>query len=264
MLHSTIVAAAKGPTTVQNGRIVGGGGSNLSGGSHLYQNVTIDGGYIDTFADKHVVVLNSHFINGAGVTSSEDSVDIENSTFNGLASHGIAINVYATFTTVLNTTITGYGTGIAVGGDLASANFQGNHISGVHGDGIQIGGVDTVVDRVPGTISDNVSSNNAGDGIVLYTGSGIGCQAGTLMVSNNTTNNNTYDGIHVDPTRPPIGNQGLSVTLTANAANANANLGIQSPGSSVGPPAITVIDGGGNTAKGNANKVQCSNVVCGK
>ena len=199
-----------GGTTVQNGKIVGGGGSNLVPGPHLYQNVTIDGGSIDTFADKHVAVLNSRFINGAGVTSAEDSVDIENSTFEGSASHGVALYLYSTSSTVLNNTITGYGTGIALGGDLSGANLQGNHIFGApHGDGIQIAGVDPQTDRIPGIVSNNVSSNNAGDGIVLYDGSGITRTPG-LVVSNNTTNGNDHDGIHVDAVRHTAPRWGLT------------------------------------------------------
>jgi hypothetical protein len=53
------------------------------------------------------------------------------------------------------------------------------------------------------------------------------------------------DGIHVeDP----------GTTIADNRANDNADYGIQAvPG---------VIDGGGNTASGNGNPLQCVNVVC--
>jgi hypothetical protein len=44
------------------------------------------------------------------------------------------------------------------------------------------------------------------------------------------------------------------VTLTRNVANDNGNLGIQAEPS--------VIDGGGNKAKGNGNPLQCVNVFC--
>lgn len=45
-----------------------------------------------------------------------------------------------------------------------------------------------------------------------------------------------------------------SVTLTRNTANDNVNLGIEAEPS--------VIDGGGNRAKGNGNPLQCLNVFC--
>ena len=53
------------------------------------------------------------------------------------------------------------------------------------------------------------------------------------------------DGIHIDAT---------GTSVTDNTTNRNRDLGIQAvPG---------VIDGGGNTARGNGNPAQCENVLC--
>jgi hypothetical protein len=111
-----------------------------------------------------------------------------------------------------------------------------------------------------------VVSSNAGDGIVLGDGSGVpDAQIGQmpgLLVTGNTTNGNSYDGINVDPVVPSKRySQGMDVTLTANTGNNNGHLRIDSPCSSVGPPPVTVIDGGENMARGNDDKAQCANVV---
>jgi hypothetical protein len=126
---------------------------------------------------------------------------------------------------------------------------------------------------VPGIVANNTSNDNAGDGIVLYDGSGISWnttyQDPGLTVSGNTTDRNAYDGIHVDPTVPALPPywpppQGFDVTLTDNSANKNCNLGLDSPGSSPGPPPIAILDGAGNIARGNGRKIQCQSILCSK
>jgi parallel beta-helix repeat protein len=66
------------------------------------------------------------------------------------------------------------------------------------------------------------------------------------LVSGNTVAANSGDGIDV---RAP------GTTITENTANDNLRFGVRAvPG---------VIDGGGNTARGNGNSIQCLNVACG-
>jgi len=118
-------------------------------------------------------------------------------------------------------------------------------------------------------VANNTVTGDAGDDIVLYDGSGIPWnpqwQAAGLTVSGNKTNRNAYDGIHVDATPPTRGvPQGFDVTLNANSATSNGNLGLDAPGSSAGPPPIAIVDGGDNTARGNGQKIQCRNIVCAK
>ncbi len=258
------IGIVSGSTTIQDGRISGGGIADVyGGGGGVFQNLTIDGGMIISLNGHNPVIENDRFINGAHIYSDLNTVDIESNTFVNGPAGTIAMSLFSTYSTVLNNTISGYGTGVLLEGDLSGANIQGNHISGVHGDGVQIGGDGAT--SAPGIVSNNVANNNAGDGIVLADGSGIGHQPGLLLVaSNNTTNGNSHDGIHVDATKPQPGAVGLNVKLLANTANSNINLGIDSPGSSIGPPPITIIDGGGNTAKGNGQKIQCANIGCTK
>jgi parallel beta-helix repeat protein len=77
---------------------------------------------------------------------------------------------------------------------------------------------------------------------------GFGVQAaatGTLL-QNNDVHGFADDGIDVEAP---------STTIRRNTANQNGDLGIEAvPG---------VIDGGGNTASGNGNPLQCTNVFCG-
>jgi Right handed beta helix region len=67
---------------------------------------------------------------------------------------------------------------------------------------------------------------------------------GATVVSHNTASYNAGDGIRASN----------SVSVSHNTANYNGNLGINAD--------PTVIDGGGNKARGNGNPLQCVNVFC--
>jgi hypothetical protein len=83
----------------------------------------------------------------------------------------------------------------------------------------------------------------------------------------NHTNENTGVGLNVEDDKALVGRNtangndtGIQSTFAGtqiqnNAANNNANLGIQAAGGT--------IDGGGNTATGNGSTPQCENVACG-
>lgn len=92
------------------------------------------------------------------------------------------------------------------------------------------------------TIRHNSVFRAANDGIVVENSFG----GGHIDVSDNVTSFNGHDGIE---------NGDVSTTLTRNAANHNANLGIES--------VAGAIDGGGNTASANGNPAQCTNIACG-
>lgn len=86
----------------------------------------------------------------------------------------------------------------------------------------------------------NVAGPTPDDGIFVGAGS-----AGTL-VEGNVSNGNLDDGIEVDAP---------DSLIRGNSADDNGDLGIEA--------VVGVIDGGGNTASGNGNPLQCLNVVCG-
>ncbi len=124
--------------------------------------------------------------------------------------------------------------------------------------------------------SDSVVEHN----IASFGGNGIGLAGDSLRnrVANNTANDNGGDGVSVEVTAvdlngTPIGgnvieantahgNGGSGVAvlggghvITGNAANNNGAWGVSADELS--------IDGGGNTAAGNAEPLQCEHVVCG-
>jgi parallel beta-helix repeat protein len=88
------------------------------------------------------------------------------------------------------------------------------------------------------TIARNFASGNGADGFIVV--------SRDSRVDSNVATANGDDGINID--------DGLRTTVVNNAANDNVDLGIEA--------AANVIDGGGNTASGNGNPLQCLNVVC--
>jgi parallel beta-helix repeat protein len=85
----------------------------------------------------------------------------------------------------------------------------------------------------------NEASDNNGDGILVAANS-----AGTLL-QRNQADRNGDDGIDVD---------NADTTIFANTANDNGDLGIEA--------VAGVKDGGLNSAAGNGNPQECTNVVC--
>jgi parallel beta-helix repeat protein len=111
-------------------------------------------------------------------------------------------------------------------------------------DGIRIDAFVPEVPTVDNVVRDNVVTDATVDGLSIGT-DGDGTVSGTLVEGNVATGSGD-DGF--DIRRP-------AATLTGNTANDNFDLGIEAvPG---------VIDGGGNTASGNGNPLQCTNVFCG-
>jgi parallel beta-helix repeat protein len=135
--------------------------------------------------------------------------------------------------------------------DGGSGNLiERNTLSSIEETGIWIaGGSENSVDQ-------NTISDTRGSGVFVGTccGRSDPPSVGTAVEGNLVfragfdpdAGDQRNDGIHVDDP---------GTTIAANRANDNADYGIQAVSG--------VIDGGGNTASGNGNPLQCLNVVCG-
>lgn len=93
-------------------------------------------------------------------------------------------------------------------------------------------------------VEKNSTSSNSEDGIRADDGSSA------TLLRRNTADRNSDDGIDVEELEA----DGLDTTLTHNVANFNGDFGIET--------VEGVTDGGGNTAFGNGNPLQCLNVAC--
>jgi hypothetical protein len=103
------------------------------------------------------------------------------------------------------------------------------------GSGVTVDGDDVLV--AANLVTDTGSP--AADGIR------VGPEAARVLVKANLASRHGDDGIDVGSP---------AVTVTANVANDNADLGIEA--------VAGVTDGGGNRASGNGNPAQCVGVVC--
>jgi parallel beta-helix repeat protein len=121
----------------------------------------------------------------------------------------------------------------ADGGNIVASN----RVSGNEGHGILIAPSYPAVDRT--IVTGNHSVGNGQDGIQLSEG----IQPSELR--GNRTDRNGDDGIDVDSDE---------AALYANRARWNSDLGIEA--------VAGVLDGGGNSAFGNGNSLQCANVFC--
>jgi parallel beta-helix repeat protein len=125
--------------------------------------------------------------------------------------------------------------GIAVVG-RASANEE-NLIE--RNSALRNGGAGITTDGFHNRVERNFANSNLGDGILI-----MNMQANWIEA--NVANGNGDDGIELNDEAPSL--------VTRNRANRNRDLGIS---------AIEgVIDGGGNTARGNGNPIQCFNIAC--
>jgi parallel beta-helix repeat protein len=91
----------------------------------------------------------------------------------------------------------------------------------------------------------NVVTNSQESGIHIWNDGVLGTEIFGTRIIGNVARHNGDDGIHVDD---------KDTFIARNRANRNADLGIQAV------PGVT--DGGGNTARGNGNAAQCTNVAC--
>jgi hypothetical protein len=235
--------------TLENGRIVGN--THSESGAITSNNMVHDTGVLVAGINTSLTVLNSEFINGAGIFLSESSGDVRNSQFSGSGATGAAIFLSAnSAATVTDSSINGYDLGIDV--SWGEINAMRNTISGNRiGMEVGLGG---------GALTDNQVTGNSGDGILMRNGAGWLLPNRDLSVRGNALRFNGGDGIHIIAPAPTDSSLGIAVTLTNNLAVENTNFGIESPGTI--PPHITVTDGGGNVAYLNQGPAQCLNVVC--
>jgi parallel beta-helix repeat protein len=88
-------------------------------------------------------------------------------------------------------------------------------------------------------VSKNTVTGSRGDGIL------VSADQRRTVIDGNRVSASTDDGINVES---------AATTLRNDTANRNHDLGIEAA------PGVT--DGGGNTARGNGNPLQCINVAC--
>jgi parallel beta-helix repeat protein len=214
-------------------------------GQTLTASVTLNGDLVCSgdgliIAKASVVLnLNGHTITGpggsyTGVRISGTSDTVENGVITGF---GYGVNTYGTTDTILNVRVNhsaygviDYGSGLKVTTSTAAFNTY---------DGMFEGGTGA-------TYSGDHELNNGYDGLVIQYGV-------KTLVTGNIANGNARFGIYEG--------SGAGTTLTKNTANFNGSDGINANSDA------TVVDGAGNTAKGNDYvsgnpAVQCQGVVC--
>lgn len=137
--------------------------------------------------------------------------------------------------TLAQNTVTGGGAwGIAVFTTGAGNVVSRNTVTGTAVDGIVVSAT-----SVGTLVTQNGASGNGRHGVFVDAGA-----TGTHLEQNTVTQNGD-DGLHVRST---------ATTLTKNTATYNTDLGIEA--------IAGVTDGGGNTAYGNGNPLQCTGVAC--
>jgi parallel beta-helix repeat protein len=134
------------------------------------------------------------------------------------------------------------GYGISLEGGAGNLIAQ-NVVRGSSRDGIRIDAFVPEIPTLDNIVRDNLISDATVDGLSIGT-DGAGTVTNTL-IERNTATGSGDDGL--DIRRP-------AATLTGNAANDNFDFGIETVSG--------VVDGGGNTAGGNGNPLQCTNVFC--
>jgi Right handed beta helix region len=185
--------------------------------------------------------------NGGIIVANATGVVVADSTASGNFGSGMTLSSVSDSRAVRNT-VTGPGAGCCVTfGLVLSGNgnvVEDNKVSGFNGGNLvlQAGANNKLISNelFDGFISPFPDPPaEAGDG--LYVGA---FTAGTV-IRDNYAHDNEGDGIEVAAS---------SARLTDNRADANGDFGIDA--------AAGVTDGGGNTASGNGNSLQCRNVVC--
>lgn len=185
---------------------------------------------------------------GAGVLL--DAADTNQVSSNLASQNGDGIVVLGSANTITDNQVAdtsgckkGCGYGISLEGGAGNLIAQ-NDVRRTPHDGIRIDAFAPELPTVDNVVRDNLVSDATVDGLSIGT-DGDGTVSGTLIEGNVATSSGD-DGF--DIRRP-------AATLTGNTANDNFDLGIEAvPG---------VVDGGGNTASGNGNPLQCTNVFCG-
>ena len=232
-----------------------------------------------TLAEGVALDLNGHTIQGPGPSGSDP-----------LASVGIQADIY---NLVEGGTVSGFDSGVFVDGPvvtLRGLTISGNQ-SGIYDTGGQDGTMSVITEsqivandgdgilaaaggaaqfsQFLAKITDNTIDHNGGNGInvTLFSnfatisgnstswngGDGIRLSNADATVSGNTASDNGKDGIEIRLYQPAGASD--QYTLTGNLADTNASLGIDNESG-------LAVDGGGNSASGNGNPLECLNVLC--
>jgi hypothetical protein len=215
-------------------------GQTLTASLTLNGDLQCSGNGLIVTGTSHVLNLNGHAIFGPGSGS-----------FSG-------VELLGTSDTVENGTVTGFSYGVYVQGitdTVLNVRSAQNTFSGIENDGsgskitnsMAVGNTGYGIDQptsATGTYSGDHELNNGVNGLVVV---------GKVTITSNVANGNRSYGIY---------DTGFGTTLTKNTASFNGLDGIY-----VAAYDAAVIDGGGNTAKGNdygsgATPEQCRGVVC--
>jgi hypothetical protein len=234
---AAIVIGADDVTLDLNGHTIGPGGEILSRGIDNeggYDRLTVKDGTVTGYgypisivgaADNVVTNVNSSGRGGL-VANGVSGLEITRSVITGGAIGGIVVGGTGNLRIEDN---------VVTNGLVASSSDP--HASIVMRRNVAVGsgtGDCGICIYSPGTVAEH---NYA-------TASQIGIYAGAGLIRHNLVEHNHEDGIRA-----------LGATVVShNTANYNGNLGINADPS--------VIDGGGNRAKGNGNPLQCVNVFC--
>ncbi len=222
-----------------------------------------DAGIMLISSSDNVLLNNSIFDTGdAGVSLADGSNRnrIEGNTLVRGSDAGIAINDSDGNEVINNIAHQNGGAGIALHGN--NSIIRGNDVRYNPG-GIELGGSNNLIENnnasftkaagisietgLGNQIIDNLTNDNLGSGISVETDAldALGNPIPGNLIEGNTANGNRGDGISA----------GGGHEISNNNAHNNLGFGI------IGD--VGVVDGGGNMASGNAEAVQCVNVVCG-
>lgn len=225
------------------------------GDGTVARNVVTDnrgGGISWSFSGEGAIRDNFVARNGVGISVGTFAGPvIEGNTILRNRSHGIFgrwSDGFAGSLVVRNAVHGNGGHGIFTTGFDPCPQLRDNDVERNGGDGIFVEslGDQSECDSVP--VTGNTASRNAQDGIH------VSDNTGPVLVEGNRTDHNGDDGIDVDPQAAFSAPWNPLVTLTANAADHNRDLGIEA--------AAGVNDGGGNTARHNKDRRQCVGVAC--
>jgi parallel beta-helix repeat protein len=231
--------------TLRGNTVAGSGdaGVVVSAGSHanLIEGNTLtgtgDAGVQLSESDRNRVIGNTARAMADGgivLTSANDSLVSDNdvrSNPDGIEVHGSSGNRIER-----NQASSTTGMGILLGSGSVQNLLVGNTANGNNADGIHVASV--AGEGLGNTLDGNTTNDNLGNGI--YVGEA------QHTITGNTAHRNAKDGIY-------LGKAGN--TATNNTADDNTAWGINA--------AAGTIDGGGNSATGNGQELQCTGVVCG-
>jgi parallel beta-helix repeat protein len=258
---------------------VGGGGAPAIDNSGGFDDVTIRDGHVGNFGDGiHLEDASRNHILNMDSTAPQDGIDIRGGEANEVRHSDIFgrnSGVVATDTTgliVADGTASGaFGSGMLLSGLVGSRVVRNQVISGgslcCMNVGIAVAGNGNVIadNRIGGWRAGNVRlasgadnkllDNEVFDGVFPLNepnaldsnadGIFVGAFTAGTIVRGNHAHGNDGDGIEV---------QGTETRITDNTADDNGDFGIDA--------VAGVVDGGGNTASGNGNPLQCRNVFC--